>query len=79
MSEHNQVSQPSMPLEYLNLLEERVARLEEIVAQLRTQKTQLTSEHFLDRAFAVWGHLFVANLIIAIPVFILMLLADMYL
>jgi hypothetical protein len=30
-------------------------------------KTRLLSERFITRAFAVWGHFFVAQLIISIP------------
>jgi hypothetical protein len=36
-------------------------------------KSWLFSDSFLKRAFAVWGHYFVANLIISVPFIILML------
>ncbi len=37
-------------------------------------KTALLSHSFLKRAFAVWGHYFVAGLIIAIPIWLMILL-----
>jgi hypothetical protein len=46
-------------------LEGRVAALEKRVAAL--PETALLSQSFLSRAFTVWGHLFVAQLILAIP------------
>lgn len=39
----------------------------------------LYSDSFLKRAFAVWGHYFVANLIIGIPVAVIaMMIAMMF-
>ena len=46
-------------------LEGRVAALEKRVGAL--PETALLSQSFLSRAFTVWGHLFVAQLILAIP------------
>ena len=34
-------------------------------------RTALLSDNYLSRAFAVWGHYFVAQLIIAIPIFLI--------
>jgi len=40
----------------------------------RMPRTNVISETFLKRAFAVWGHSFVASLIIAVPFYVLMFL-----
>jgi len=51
-----------------------VARVQQLEAQQVTQVTQdvpkigLISKNFLTRAFAVWGHYFVASLLIGIAV-----------
>ena len=39
--------------------------------------TALISPSFMSRAFAVWGHYFVAQLIIAIPIYIIVFLIAM--
>jgi hypothetical protein len=53
-------------------LEQRVAYLER-----RLQQSNLYSESFLTRAFTVWGHYFVAHLLIFVPLFILALCAGL--
>jgi hypothetical protein len=66
---------------YLTSLEERIRTLEnqnETLnryltnlggdAQRMLPKTSLISPSFIQRAFAVWGHYFVAQLIIGIPI-----------
>ena len=57
------------PEERLAHLEQRVAELEESVPV-----TSILDKSFISRAFAVWGHYFVANLIIGIPFVILYIL-----
>ena len=42
--------------------------------QVTLPNTALISPSFLSRAFAVWGHYFVAQLLIAIPIYVLILL-----
>jgi hypothetical protein len=54
-------------------LERRIAELESRRPSAADVKTNLISPNFLIRAFTVWGHNAVAELIIAIP-FILMML-----
>jgi hypothetical protein len=48
----------------------RVAQLEQRIAELerRVPLTSILAPDFLRRAFAVWGHYFVANLIIGLCV-----------
>jgi hypothetical protein len=46
---------------YLDQLERRV----DAIDQKQAPQTNLISRNFLKRAFAVWGHFFVANLIIS--------------
>jgi hypothetical protein len=69
--------------EYVGSLERRIASLEAEVQQLRAASVQtstsldglkvrlpttsLVSPHFFSRAFAVWGHYFVAQFIISLP------------
>jgi hypothetical protein len=66
---------------YLNALEERIKTLESQNdsfrryitdlggdAQKMLPKTSLVSSSFIQRAFAVWGHYFVAQIIISIPI-----------
>ncbi len=66
---------------YLNALEERIKTLESQNdsfrryitdlggdAQKMLPKSSLLSSSFIQRAFAVWGHYFVAQLIISIPI-----------
>lgn len=55
--------------EYIAYLEQRVTSLE-----ARLPQTKLVSPNFLSRAFAVWGHYFVAQLIIGLVVFVVMLI-----
>ena len=79
---------PSLPAnspEYVFALEKRVMTLE---AQLRhlsdsvnrasaiakLPNTAIVSPSFLSRAFAVWGHYFVAQLLIAIPIYCILFL-----
>ncbi len=63
--------------EYVMSLEKRVAQLEDQlqrvqqtvqqpVSRLNLPTTQLISPNFLTRAFAVWGHYFVAQLMISL-------------
>jgi hypothetical protein len=47
--------------QYVAYLEQRIAALE-----ARLPQTKLVSPSFMSRAFAVWGHYFVAQLIISI-------------
>jgi hypothetical protein len=67
---------------YLARLEDRVMTLENQNQSLNRYitemggdagkmlpKTSLISSSFIQRAFAVWGHYFVAQLIIGIPIF----------
>jgi len=66
---------------YLTALEDRVRTLESQNeslkryvtdlggdAQKMLPKTSLLSPSFIQRAFAVWGHYFVAQLIIGVPI-----------
>ena len=71
---------------YLERLEARVSGLEADNANLRHQlkqtqasrfkterglpDTALVSDSFFSRAFAVWGHYFIAQLIIGVPIFL---------
>lgn len=73
--------------EYVTALERRIVQLEEQIEKFEKQisgqqtsisnvnqrlpKTDLLSPSFLKRAFTVWGHLFVAQLLIAIPIYCL--------
>jgi hypothetical protein len=58
---------------YIEYLEGRIARLESAMATTtgpgQLPRTQLLSPKFLTRAFAVWGHMIVAQLAITIPVY----------
>ncbi len=62
----------------INRLESQVQELEkQLAAQQsnvnglanRLPNTQLLSPKFLTRAFTIWGHLFVAQLIITVPIY----------
>lgn len=61
-------------IEYLEGLENRIEILENEKSQLQKKispkqqfpKTNLLNTNFLKRAFTVWGHFFVANLILSI-------------
>lgn len=59
--------------EYLANLEERIIILEEEKREIKKRiakeekpKTNLLSNNFLKRAFAVWGHFFTAHLIVTV-------------
>jgi hypothetical protein len=56
--------------EYIAYLELRIAELER-----RLPRTDLLSGKFLRRAFAVWGHMIVAQLMVAAPIYALIALA----
>jgi hypothetical protein len=59
---------------YIEYLEERIARLEAAMASggaVQLPRTQLLSPKFITRAFAVWGHSIVAQLIVVIPVYVI--------
>lgn len=80
---------PNSP-EYVFALERRVIALEyeirrisewgaQVEAAHHTSadtlpKTALVSPSFLSRAFAVWGHFFVAQLLIVVPIYLVVLL-----
>jgi len=53
-------------VDQLHWLEDRIAQLERLL-----QKSNLYNESFLTRAFAIWGHNFVASLIIVLPFYLL--------
>lgn len=67
--------------ERLAALEARLRGLEERVLAGRVPKTMILDDNFLKRAFAIWGHYFVSNLIIGLAiafvvgVFVVMLIA----
>ena len=53
-------------------LKNRVKDLEQPSGKAeKIPRTNLLSENFLTRAFTVWGHSFVAGIIIAIPFWVL--------
>jgi hypothetical protein len=60
-----------------NALKDELSKVksDEILRPVKTSeepksKTRLLSDNFITRAFTVWGHYFVANLIISIPIII---------
>jgi hypothetical protein len=61
-----------MPADQLQWFEDRIAQLEQ-----RLQRSNLFNESFMTRAFAVWGHNFVASLIIVLPFYVLAFCAGM--
>jgi hypothetical protein len=71
--------------EYVTTLEKRIIQLEEQIGKFEKQissqrlpDTDLLSPSFLRRAFTVWGHMFVAQLLIAIPIYcVIFLLAGL--
>ena len=83
-------SSPPNTAEYVFALERRVMALEyefrrvsdwaaHVDVGLRTPaqtlpNTALVSPSFLSRAFAVWGHYLIAQLLIAVPIYLLILL-----
>lgn len=80
-----QPSTPLYSPAYIMSLESKIIQLENKVQQLenriaqqdrnikgvvgRLPNTSIISPNFLTRAFAVWGHMFVAQLIIVIPIY----------
>ena len=64
---------PTGPVE---VMAQRLAALEARVAALETRqpKTRITDRRFLIRAFTVWGHYFVSNLIIGCIVAVIAML-----
>jgi len=72
---------PPPETERLAALEARLARVEARISTDRVPKTMILDDNFLKRAFAIWGHYFVANLIIGLALlflvgtFLVMLLA----
>jgi hypothetical protein len=85
MSETNPPSVPMTSPEYIMSLERKVIYLENQIQQHQNQmaqqtdriislenripNTSLLSPKFVTRAFTVWGHLWVAQLIIALPLY----------
>jgi hypothetical protein len=63
-----------VPADQLQWFEDRIAQLEQ-----RLQRSNLFNESFMTRAFAVWGHNFVASLIIVLPFYVLAFCAGMML
>lgn len=61
--------------EHINALLSRIRHLEERLAFLegRLPRTSLLSSNFLARAFTIFGHQLVAQLIIAVPIWVLIL------
>lgn len=63
-------------LDRIESLEYRIKKLEtDVLMGTYLPATSLLSDSFLRRAFTVFGHYFIANLIIAIPIWIIMLIA----
>ncbi len=65
-------------MEYLSRLEQRIETLEQenlYLAKRAPERmlpvTNLLSQKFLSRAFAIWGHFMTANIIIGIPLTII--------
>ena len=71
---------PSESIDNLNkeirFLKTKVARLESRLYRPHIPNTSLLDESFLKRAFAVWGHYVVAQLIIFIILFVFRFLFD---
>ena len=76
MEEDSAVSGTVSFLEHVAAMEKRIVWLEDKVQQFEGEipTTNLISSNFLSRAFAVWGHLVVAQLLIAIPLYCLLAL-----
>ncbi len=82
-----QESHPQGIVQYVQSLENRIVRLEENLAASRADQqsterqleelrallpnSSIISHSFLRRAFTVWGHVLVAQLMIAIPIYCL--------
>jgi hypothetical protein len=60
---HRAAAQPPLTAQEVIRLQERVIALER-----RLEASNLHSDSFLNRAFAVWGHFVVAHLIIALVI-----------
>jgi hypothetical protein len=60
-------AEAGIPRDQLQWFEDRIAELER-----RLQRSNLNNENFMARAFAVWGHNFVASLIIVLPFYALL-------
>lgn len=58
----------------LNSLEQTLQRLEYDRSRPVLPESNLFSDSFMTRAFAIWGHLFIANLIITVPFYCLLFL-----
>jgi hypothetical protein len=59
-------------LREIDELKEQIKKFEANLGKERiVPRTNLLNENFLTRAFTVWGHNFVAGIIIAIPFWIL--------
>lgn len=59
---------------YIQSLENRIIKLEDKINSIDISRSPLPDStlfdnNFLKRAFAIWGHYFVAQLIIAIPIY----------
>jgi Tfp pilus assembly protein PilO len=68
----NQLAQLTSDVEILQgQLSEQTDELNNIKEQI--PNTEIISPKFLNRSFAIWGHYFVANLIISIPIMCLIL------
>lgn len=82
---HPSVSEPQVPisadfLSRIASIEERLVAIERRPASSTRSlpselpNTSLLSDKFLTRAFTVWGHVFVAQLLIALPIYLLVVL-----
>jgi hypothetical protein len=76
MEENSAVSSTQSLLEHVAALERRIVWLEDKIQQFegKIPTTNLISSNFLYRAFAVWGHMVVAQLLIVIPLYCLLAL-----
>jgi hypothetical protein len=59
---------------YIQTLENRILKLEEDIKNIYISRpsfpdTALLDSNFLKRAFTVWGHYFVAQLLIGVPIY----------
>lgn len=64
--------------EKIKSLKGQISRLENFVKYNRLPKTNILSDKFLTRAFAILGHSMVANLIIVVPIYILIILMVLF-
>ena len=51
----------------IDQLQRRIDQLERLSGTASLPKTMLLDENFVKRAFAVYGHVFVAGILIAVP------------